>query len=87
MTEFDLDALAEAIASKLSANGSSPAPLLDAEEAGELLHLPSSWVMAEARANRIPNVRLGKYRRFKRDSLLAWMDGREAGPRQRKETR
>src|SRR4051794_19223463 len=36
-----------------------PRPLLDARGAGALLNVPPSWVLAEARANRIPHVRLG----------------------------
>lgn len=38
--------------------------LLDAKEAGALLNVPASWVLAEARADRIPHVRLGRYVRF-----------------------
>jgi hypothetical protein len=43
-----------------------PTPLLDAAEAGRLLAVPASWVLAEARANRIPQVRLGRYVAFQR---------------------
>ena len=32
------------------------APLLDAKGAAELLSVPASWVLAEARADRIPHV-------------------------------
>jgi hypothetical protein len=41
-------------------------PLLDATEAGRLLSVPASWVLAEARANRIPHVRLGALRAVQR---------------------
>jgi len=34
-----------------------PAALVDAAEAGRLLSVPASWVLAEARADRIPHVR------------------------------
>ncbi len=56
------------------------APLLDAKQAGELLNVPPSWVLAEARANRIPHVRLGRYVRFVPDVLEEWWTARLQGP-------
>ena len=58
-------------------------PLLDAEQAGELLNVPKSWVLAEARADRVPHVRLGRYVRFDADELEAWARERVRGPRRR----
>lgn len=55
-------------------------PLLTADQAGELLNVPASWVLAEARADRIPHVRLGRYRRFDRDELEQWWRTRARGP-------
>jgi excisionase family DNA binding protein len=55
--------------------------LLDAKQAGELLNVPSSWVLAEARADRVPHVRLGRYVRFEEDALRAWWTARVQGPR------
>jgi excisionase family DNA binding protein len=55
-------------------------PLLDATEAGRLLAVPASWVLAEARANRIPHVRLGRYVRFSADELEEWWRARTWGP-------
>jgi excisionase family DNA binding protein len=60
-----------------------PAPLLDAEQAAELLNVPKSWVLAEARADRIPHVRLGKYVRFEADVLEEWWRSRASGPQRR----
>jgi len=60
-----------------------PSPLLDAKQAGELLNVPASWCLAEARAERIPHVRLGRYVRFDRDELVAWWRARTRGPRVR----
>lgn len=54
--------------------------LIDARAAGELLGVPTSWVLAEARSNRVPHVRLGRYVRFRRDALLRWVLEREQGP-------
>jgi excisionase family DNA binding protein len=55
-------------------------PLLDAKQAGALLNVPASWVLAEARADRIPHVRLGKYVRFDVAELDAWWRARARGP-------
>lgn len=54
--------------------------LLDASGAAEQLGVPKSWVLAEARADRIPHVRLGRYVRFEPDELEAWWRGRRRGP-------
>lgn len=43
--------------------------LLNADQAAELLNVPPSWVLAEARADRIPHVRLGRYVRFEAQEL------------------
>lgn len=56
------------------------APLLDAEAAGVLLCLPASWLLAEARADRIPHVRFGKYVRFDGEELEHWWRARARGP-------
>jgi excisionase family DNA binding protein len=39
--------------------------LLTADELAELLGMKTEWVWAQARAGRIPHVRLGRYRRFR----------------------
>jgi excisionase family DNA binding protein len=57
-----------------------PAPLLDANAAGRLLNVPPTWVLAEARADRIPHVRLGRYVRFDADELRDWWHTRARGP-------
>jgi excisionase family DNA binding protein len=55
-------------------------PLLDAKQAGALLNVPASWMLAEARANRVPHVRLGRYVRFEADALERWWRARLQGP-------
>jgi excisionase family DNA binding protein len=57
-----------------------PGALLDARQAGELLNVPPSWVLAEARADRIPHVRLGRYVRFDARELAGWWRARARGP-------
>jgi excisionase family DNA binding protein len=61
-------------------------PLLDSGQAAAILNVPQSWIAAEARAGRIPHVRLGRYVRFNRDELIAWCDGRSVGPRTKRRT-
>jgi excisionase family DNA binding protein len=79
----DLELLAEMIAAKAPASTPSSPTLLDAKAAADLLGVPSTWVLAEARADRIPHVRLGKYVRFQADELEAWWRARSRGPRGR----
>jgi excisionase family DNA binding protein len=55
-------------------------PLLDAKAAARLFSVPASWVLAEARADRIPHVRLGRYVRFDAAELEAWWRTRARGP-------
>lgn len=62
------------------ASESFPSPLLDATAAGAMLGVPASWVLAEARADRIPHVRLGRYVRFDAVELEAWWRTRARGP-------
>jgi excisionase family DNA binding protein len=56
------------------------APLLDAKGAAALLNVPATWVLAEARADRIPHVRLGRYVRFDAGELQVWWLSRRRGP-------
>ncbi len=54
--------------------------LLTAGEVAELLSVPESWVRQESRReDRIPHVRLGRYVRFEREAVLAWLEGQRAG--------
>ena len=57
--------------------------LIIAEEAARLLGVPKTWVLAEARADRIPHVRLGRYVRFEPGELETWWHARRRGPRLR----
>ncbi len=54
--------------------------LIDAAQAADLLGVPKTWVLAEARADRIPHVRLGRYVRFDPDALEQWWQARSRGP-------
>lgn len=57
------------------------ASLLDARQAAAILNVPPSWIAAEARAGRIPHVRLGRYVRFNAEELMRWCEGCSVGPR------
>ncbi|MBA3509021.1 MAG: helix-turn-helix domain-containing protein [Thermoleophilaceae bacterium] len=53
--------------------------LLTAAEVAELLGVPTSWVYQQSRAGRIPTVRLGRYRRYRREAIEEWVARIEAG--------
>jgi excisionase family DNA binding protein len=53
--------------------------LLTAAEVAELLGVPVSWVYEQSRRGRIPTVTLGRYRRYRRDSIEAWLGQLEDG--------
>ena len=47
--------------------------LLTAEDVAERLGVTPQWVWAQARAGRIPHVRLGRYRRFRESAVESWI--------------
>ena len=61
-------------------------PLLNAEQAASLLAVPKTWILAQARADKIPHVRLGHYVRFDADTLEEWAREATRGPRHDKRT-
>lgn len=52
---------------------SAPDVLLTAEEVAALLQVSCAWVYAQTRRQRIPHLRLGRYVRYRREALDAWM--------------
>jgi excisionase family DNA binding protein len=50
----------------------SPA-LLTAKEVSDLLSVPASWVYEQSRLGRIPTVTLGRYKRYRREAVEAWL--------------
>jgi excisionase family DNA binding protein len=52
--------------------------LLTAEEIADRLGMRIDWVWAEARAGRIPHIRLGRYRRFRESAVESWLLALEA---------
>jgi hypothetical protein len=53
--------------------------LLDAKAAGVLLGVPASWLLAQARRDAVPHLRLGKYVRFDPVDLERWAETRKRG--------
>jgi excisionase family DNA binding protein len=51
--------------------------LLTAEEVAEMLGMGVDWIYEQARRGRIPVVRLGRYLRFRRESIEKWLDENE----------
>lgn len=52
--------------------------LLTAGDVAELLGVPRSWVYEQSRRGRIPTVTLGRYRRYRREAIEAWVAQLEA---------
>jgi excisionase family DNA binding protein len=51
--------------------------LLTAVEVAELFQVSVSWVRREARAGRLPSIRLGRSVRFRQATVVAWIESRE----------
>jgi excisionase family DNA binding protein len=54
--------------------------LLTAKEVAELFAVPESWVREATRERRIPYIELGRYRRYSRAAIKAWLADQQAGP-------
>ncbi len=48
--------------------------LMTAAEVAELLGVPITWVYEQSRRGGIPTVTLGRYRRYRRDAIEAWVE-------------
>lgn len=59
---------------------SAASPLVDANAAAKLLGVPASWLLAQARAKRVPHHKLGHYVRFDLDELIRWLDETRTDP-------
>jgi excisionase family DNA binding protein len=49
------------------------ASLLHADDVASMLGVSKGWVYAEVRAGRMPYVKLGRYVRFRRESIESWL--------------
>jgi excisionase family DNA binding protein len=48
-------------------------PLLNADEAAQLLHVPRSTLYELVRSRHLPHVRVGRSLRFAREDLARWV--------------
>jgi excisionase family DNA binding protein len=48
--------------------------LLTAQDVAAMLGVTTGWVYAQSRKGRIPTIPLGRYRRYRRDAILDWLD-------------
>jgi excisionase family DNA binding protein len=53
---------------------SDDSPLLDVDQAAEFLNIHPSYVYDLANRGKLPSRKVGKYRRFRRSELIAWLD-------------
>ena len=53
--------------------------LLTAGEVAEMLAVPERWVREHTRSGALPHVQLGRYRRYRAERVLEWLDEQEAG--------
>jgi hypothetical protein len=58
--------------------------LLTAEEVQELTSIKKTWWLAEARADRIPHIRAGKYVRFEYPTVVQFLRERSATLREQR---
>jgi excisionase family DNA binding protein len=54
--------------------------LVDAAEAAKLLGVPPTWLLARARARKVPHHKLGHYVRFDLRELASWLDDTRIDP-------
>lgn len=53
-----------------------------ADDVAALVGMTKDWIYAETRAGRIPHVALGRYYRYRRESIDAWLREMERGTSQ-----
>jgi excisionase family DNA binding protein len=55
--------------------------LLTAAEVAAFLAIKESWVREATRDGRLPHLRLGRYRRYRREDIERWLTEQQAGGR------
>jgi excisionase family DNA binding protein len=51
--------------------------LLNAGQVAKLLSVPESWVREQTRKGKLPCVELGRYRRYRLEHVIEWIDKQE----------
>ncbi|MCA1657028.1 MAG: helix-turn-helix domain-containing protein [Actinobacteria bacterium] len=59
---------------------SATSPLVDANVAAQLFGVPPTWLLAQARARKVPHHKLGHYVRFDLDELIDWLEETRVDP-------
>jgi excisionase family DNA binding protein len=62
------------VRSRTGERADAPDPLMTAGEVALLLRVTTAWVYAQTRAQSIPHVTLGRYRRYRRSAVLRWLE-------------
>jgi excisionase family DNA binding protein len=52
--------------------------LMTAQDVADMLTIPISWVYRASREDEIPTVKIGRYRRFRREAVEAWIVEQES---------
>lgn len=78
MTPEEIEQLADLVAARIATQ--QRPRLVDAEAVAKQLGVKATWVRQEARADRIPHVRVGKYVRFSPTAVDAWCEEQTRGP-------
>jgi len=55
--------------------------LLTAAEVAAFLAVKESWVREATRDGRLPHLRLGRYRRYRREDIERWLSEQQSGGR------
>jgi excisionase family DNA binding protein len=55
--------------------------LLTAAEVAAFLAVKESWVREATRDGRLPHLRLGRYRRYRRSDIENWLEDQQTGGR------
>jgi excisionase family DNA binding protein len=55
--------------------------LLTADDVAELLQVPVSWVRQHTRNGDLPNVVIGRYRRYRREEIMRYIEQRSVPSR------
>jgi len=54
--------------------------LMTAEQVAELVGMDVEWVWKMSRRGKIPTVTLGRFRRYRREAILRWLEEIESKP-------
>jgi excisionase family DNA binding protein len=49
-------------------------PLETVESLAAYLHVATSWVYSKAESGELPSLKVGRYRRFRRSEVNAWLE-------------